>query len=77
MLNGSDGTLFGPLIDPVKKPKLYAYNNDVCRSIYITYNETITTIDNIKLIGYKLDKNVFADNSTMPDNAGFCTPASK
>uniref|UniRef100_A0A1I8F9U0 TGF_BETA_2 domain-containing protein n=1 Tax=Macrostomum lignano TaxID=282301 RepID=A0A1I8F9U0_9PLAT len=35
MLNGTDGTMFPPFVDP--KKRLYIYSTDICRSIYVTY----------------------------------------
>ena len=67
--------MFGPFIDKTKP--LYVFNTDVCRSLYVKYNETVKSLNEIELLGYKPDIFLFADNKTNPDNNGFCTPAGK
>jgi lysosome membrane protein 2 len=73
MINGTDGTLYAPFLN--KSNPVYIFNNDICRSIYINYNETIHTLNNIEIYGYKPDPYFFGDHIENPDNGGFCTPA--
>ena len=63
MLNGSDGTLHPPAVN---KSDLYIFNSDLCRSLYLKYNETITTLDDIELMGFKPDAYFFADYTINP-----------
>ena len=71
MINGSDGTIFSPFVE--KKP-IYLYNSELCRSLYLDYNETITIEDGIEVMGFKPTDYFFQDYKHNPENAGFCTP---
>jgi len=71
MINGTDGTLYPPFID--KSKRLYIFNSDICRSIYLNYAETITIIDDIEVIGFKPELEFFADPAVNKDNEAFCT----
>lgn len=44
-------------------------------SLYLVYNESMSTFNNIETYGYILDENFFANVSVNPYNHGFCTPA--
>jgi hypothetical protein len=59
-----------------KTTKPYTYQPDVCRSLYTSFNDTITTDNGILLYGYGLDEFIFANVSVNPYNEGFCTPNS-
>lgn len=73
MINGTDGTIHAPFLN--KSNPVFIFNSDLCRSLYINYNETIHTLDNIEIYGYKPDAYFFEDHLHNPDNGGFCTPA--
>ena len=71
MINGTDGSLWHPFV--TKNETLYIFSTDVCRSIYVTYEETRTKHD-IELYRFVPPPEVFANSSLNPDNAGFCVP---
>jgi len=74
MINGSDGTVLHPLI--TKDEKIYIFENELCRSLYAVYNNTIHVSDhNIELYGFSPDEYFYGNYTVNPDNAGFCSPA--
>jgi hypothetical protein len=72
MINGTDGSLSNPFVD--KNVKAYAFQSDLCRSLYGVYNGSITIRDNIELWGFGGNEFIFANASVNPDNSNFCTP---
>ncbi|KAJ3604826.1 hypothetical protein NHX12_026878 [Muraenolepis orangiensis] len=72
MINGTNGASFHPLVS--KKETLYMFSSDLCRSLYATYVEDIIVKG---LPGYRFvpPRQVFANLTENPDNAGFCVPA--
>ena len=73
MINGTDGTLIAPFVNETQK--IFIFVNDLCRSLYTVYSDTISTYHGIKLLGFSPEEKFFYNASANPDNAGFCTPA--
>ncbi|PAA54189.1 hypothetical protein BOX15_Mlig005065g1, partial [Macrostomum lignano] len=69
MLNGTDGTMFPPFVDP--KKRLYIYSTDICRSIYVTYAGP-TSVRGIDLLRFTAPAEVFYNSTLNPENQGFC-----
>ena len=67
MLNGTDSTLWHPTAS--KTERVHTYIPDICRSLYLTFNETRQNPFNIDTYRYSVPDSVFA-NST--ENRGFC-----
>jgi lysosome membrane protein 2 len=67
MINGTDSTLWHPIES--KLERIFTFMPDVCRSIYLEYNETLENRFNIDTYRYTLSDSVFANSS---DNRGFC-----
>jgi len=67
MINGTDGTTWHP--NATKDERIYMFFPDICRSIYLTYNETRRNLSGIDVYRYTLPRKIF-DNST--ENQGFC-----
>ena len=67
MINGTDSTLWHP--DVSKTERLYAFFSDICRSVYLEFDETYDNRFSIKAYRYKIPNSVFASSST---NKGFC-----
>ncbi|CAF3703471.1 unnamed protein product [Rotaria socialis] len=70
MINGTDSTVWHP--NARKDERFYAYIRDICRSVYLTFNETRRNFAGIDLYHYTLPETIFS-NST--DNQGFCMNA--
>ncbi len=68
-----DGTILPALIK--KEDVIYIFENELCRSLYAVYNQTITIQEDIELLGFAPDEYFYGDYQQNPDNAGFCTPA--
>lgn len=69
MINGTDGTFFNPRIS--KDDRLYLYNSDICRSIYLQYDRESSVLD-IPTLRFRVPPEVFQSPSKNPANAGFC-----
>jgi scavenger receptor class B protein 1 len=67
MINGTDSTLWHP--DASKTERVYAYIPDICRSIYLEFNDTRANKFNIDTYHYTFPNTVF---SNSPENVGFC-----
>jgi hypothetical protein len=67
MINGTDGTLWHP--NATQDERIYAFYPEICRSIYLTFNETQSNICGIDLYRYTLPNTIYS-NST--ENQGFC-----
>jgi hypothetical protein len=75
MINGSDGTFWHPFVS--KSERLYIFISDLCRSVYITYNESEQQIQSVHSIGtyhFTPPASVFDDPHKNMDNLGYCTP---
>lgn len=72
-INGSDGTIWHPFVDTSQR--MYVFNTDVCRSIYLTYSKSVTTSSSgITTYRFTPPTSVMADPRTCPDNRCFCSP---
>ena len=67
MINGTDSTLWHPAA--TRTERIYSFIPDICRSVYLEYNETRQNSFSISNYRYTLPNRVF-DNST--ENHGFC-----
>lgn len=67
MINGTDSSLWHP--DASKDELIYAFMNDICRSVHMTFNQTYRNTFNIDTYRYTLPTDLFASNST---DGGFC-----
>lgn len=71
MLNGTDGTRFKPKIS--RDDQLYIFNSDICRSLYVVYDQD-ETISDVNLYRYTTTDFLFANHTVNPDNIAFCGP---
>ena len=70
----SDGTFWHPMVS--KSDKLYIFNSDLCRSLYITCDDgTESVVSGVTTYHFTPPPAVFASPHQNPDNSGFCTPA--
>ncbi|CAF4429658.1 unnamed protein product, partial [Rotaria sp. Silwood2] len=67
MVNGTDSTLWHP--NARKDERIYAFIRDICRSVYLTFNETRRNFVGVDVYHYTLPQTIFS-NST--ENRGFC-----
>jgi hypothetical protein len=67
MINGTDSTIWHP--DASKDELIYTFMNDICRSVYLKYNQTHQNSFDINTYRYTLPNDVFANSK---DNEGFC-----
>ncbi|CAG2122895.1 unnamed protein product, partial [Medioppia subpectinata] len=68
-INGSDGTIWPAFVD--KSKRLDFYVPDVCRSLYVTFQEEAVH-KGIKTYIYSAPDGVMAGSDTNPDNECFC-----
>lgn len=68
-INGTDGTIWPPFID--KSKRLYFYVPDVCRSLYVTFQEE-SEHKGIKTYIYSAPDNLMAGMDDNPENECFC-----
>ncbi|XP_054158913.1 lysosome membrane protein 2-like [Oppia nitens] len=68
-INGTDGTIWPPFVDKTKR--LYFYVPDVCRSLYVTFQEEAIH-KGIKTYIYSAPDDVMAGKDTNPENECFC-----
>lgn len=69
MINGTDGTIWPAGVD--KKDRLYFYIPDICRSLYVTFQEE-SQFKGIKTYIFSTPDSLLAGKRTNPDNACFC-----
>jgi len=67
-INGTDGTIFPTFMNSPQR--LYMFNTDLCRSIYMT-EEMMETLQGVKTSKYSAPKEVF--NVSFADNKCFCS----
>ncbi|CAF1007395.1 unnamed protein product [Adineta steineri] len=67
MINGTDGSLWHPDVD--ENERIFSFIPDICRAVYLDFNETNQNTFNIETYRYTLPNTVYS-NST--DNEGFC-----
>jgi len=70
----TDGTFWHPMVS--KSDKLYAFNSDLCRSVYFTCDGTVSVVAGVSTYHFSVPASVMASPHDNPDNRGFCTPAS-
>nr|ARO70304.1 sensory neuron membrane proteins 2 [Dendrolimus punctatus] len=70
-INGSDSTVFPP-IDEAKVPeRLYTFEPEICRSLYVSLVGR-RTLFNISAYYYELPESALAAKTANPDNKCFC-----
>jgi hypothetical protein len=67
MINGTDSTIWHPYV--TKDELIYTFMNDICRSVYLKFNQTRENSFDINTYRYTLPDEAFANSS---DNEGFC-----
>ena len=67
MINGTDGTIWHP--NARKDELIYTFSNDICRSVYLKFNQTRKNAFNINTYRYILPNDIYANSS---NNEGFC-----
>lgn len=67
MINGTDSTLWHP--DAKKDEVIYTFMSDICRSVYLKFNQTRTNPFDITTYRYTVPNEAFANSG---DNEGFC-----
>ncbi|KAK6494671.1 lysosome membrane protein 2-like [Huso huso] len=72
MINGTDAASFHPLI--TKNETIYIFSSDLCRSLYATFEKEVH-VKGIPAYRFVPPKEVFANITVNPANAGFCVPA--
>ena len=70
----TDGTFWHPMVS--KSDRLYAFNSDLCRSVYFTCDGTTSMVAGVSTYHFSVPASVLASPHDNPDNRGFCTPAS-
>jgi len=70
----ADGTFWRPAVSAADK--LFIFNSDLCRSVYITADATaaMSVVAGVSTLHFTPPASVFASPAQNPDNAGFCTP---
>lgn len=71
MINGTNGASFHPVI--TKNETLYMFASDLCRSLYVVYEEDVT-VKGIPGYRFSPPSKVFGNMTVNPDNTGFCVP---
>ena len=58
-----------------KSDKLYVFNSDLCRSVYLTCDDgSESVVSGVTAYHFTPPPSVFASQEDNPDNRGFCTP---
>lgn len=70
MLNGTDGSQFAP--GTSSDDTLYVFVNQLCRSLYLTYDSKIE-VQGIDALQFRVPAKAFQNGTLNPDNKGFCT----
>lgn len=70
-INGTDGSVFAPSVD--KTSTLRVFSTDICRSLYLLYEQEITYKD-IALLRFTAPDELFLNASVNPDNQCYCMP---
>ncbi|XP_028403821.1 lysosome membrane protein 2-like [Dendronephthya gigantea] len=73
MINGTGGTRFKPFVE--KDDELYALVTEICRSLKLTYDSTVT-VHGIDLYRFTPPKDVLESGNVNPENKGFCVTGS-
>ncbi|CAG2118545.1 unnamed protein product, partial [Medioppia subpectinata] len=69
MFNGTDGATLGQFLN--EDTKVYIYNGELCRSIYVAYKEPSRVVG-IPTMRFVLPEAMFAGPQKNPDNKCFC-----
>lgn len=69
-IKGTGGTMYAPLMMLDTSRKLYAYVSDISRSITLQYSSS-RTVNGIVGHLYRLDDNLFRNETAYPPNAGY------
>ncbi|KAK6617715.1 hypothetical protein RUM43_013943 [Polyplax serrata] len=72
-INGSDGSQFPKMLN--QKYKVYLYDRDICRSIYIEFDEVVNE-DGFNLFKYVIKKDLFMAGNDNAENKCFCRSSS-
>lgn len=67
MINGTDSSLWHP--DALQDELIYAFMNDICRSVHLKFNQTYRNTFDIDTYRYTLPTDLFANTSA---DGGFC-----
>ena len=70
MLNGTDGSQFAP--GTSTDDTLYVFVNQLCRSLYLTYDSKFE-VQGIDALQFRVPAKAFQNGTMNPDNMGFCT----
>ncbi|XP_026748291.1 sensory neuron membrane protein 2 [Galleria mellonella] len=70
-LNGSDSSIYPPIDENNVPKRLYTFQPDICRSIYVDFMSK-TNIFNMSAYYYELSESAFASKSANPDNKCYC-----
>ncbi|MBN3295512.1 SCRB2 protein, partial [Amia calva] len=71
MINGTNAAYFHPLI--TNNETLYIFISDICRSLYAQFEKGVT-VRGVPGFRFVIPKDVFANATENPANAGFCVP---
>ncbi|CAG4987867.1 unnamed protein product [Parnassius apollo] len=70
-INGSDATIFPPIDESNVPERLYTFEPDICRSLYVNLVEK-RSIFNMTAYYYELSESALASKSANRDNKCFC-----
>nr|QZH55094.1 sensory neuron membrane protein 2.1 [Achelura yunnanensis] len=71
LINGTDSTLFPPIDERNVPLRLYTFEPDICRSLYVSLSSKTTRL-NMTAYYYEMDSSALASKSANPDNKCFC-----
>lgn len=75
LINGTDGTLSPPFENEALE--LPMFSSDICRSVFGVFQKTLKIQHAIELRRFVGSAAELENATANPDNAGFCTPATK
>ncbi|XP_041972805.1 sensory neuron membrane protein 2-like [Aricia agestis] len=70
-INGSDGSIFPPIDESNVPQKLYTFEPEICRSMYVSLVGK-RDIFNVSSYYYEIDESALASKSANPNNKCFC-----
>lgn len=70
-MNGSDSTVYPPIDNNEIPDKLYTFEPDICRSMYVNFVGKSTLFD-MSAYYYEMSRMPFASKSAEPNNKCFC-----
>nr|QRF70963.1 sensory neuron membrane protein [Semiothisa cinerearia] len=71
MINGSDSSIFPPIDESNVPEKLYSFEPDICRSLYVS-SVGKRTMFNMTAYYYEIHESALAAKSANPNNRCFC-----